>query len=1175
MQCCCFVLCGAIATDNRSDQRQVPTVVDLTLDSDFESDDGGNRAAVTSREAASHSKSRGRPKKYATVVEANQAKKQSDRERYRRKTTGEPSNTPTWIAYEPRLAGELAHPDRATRLPWPSAAPTPAMGDSVSLPGSTPRVDPTPPTSTNDTRTPTNTTSSSVSNRPVSATTTTSMGRRASASNREVQTRPTTTTGLSGSKDGERSAKRRKMSTASGKTSAQHGSQAQGPEHTSAQQSNKHGNTASTPARATPATTASTSLRGKLSNRNGAPSVHFMNAALKPSASSIPLLDNVPTQAARPLFIGRMPHENAATGLLSPGLTTPESVSAIMIDLDPLESGETEVAQPPPFTVSGSKKQGATRRSTSRDNAEPAGKFTTTTSPLAVPAQPTPRHSSLRESAPAVEIIEHDDGDSMVAHLPVRHSTSRRLQQSPKPSQSHTPASPPLSIPVDSPKNTNAESATEKADHLLIFLKEVKRLKWTEITEEFLKDIPGRNYTQLQSRYSSALNKRDRTQDPPTLNLPPRFAAEATIDWATVHANTAGPRARKDVVDLGNAGSTRNTHVGRSRVVPRAVQQVWGDGDSSGADLALPRQRARRAAPVSYTWPQLRTVRDSFEELLDAEEPIAGSRTSFGARSRSESPSDETLVTPSRVSTVRSRPLDLPFESQDAKMGLAVQSSLRNGQQDRIPYLSSLQRLAMQHEPELWMWNQSSIQDWQGAILHVDFSPAELQMVEDAVAKSVPSGQQTRHSTYRRHLRAVLKDLAEPKLRKLAHETSRHLRSRDAQSIVSFLEDAAAGKVSDVPRIQRLASTKPSSTTNSTQNLSISSTVRQREFGLRARKGWQTASAPLTYQFKNQLVDTLGPKSTWTGASSDIHTVAWSPDGECFAAGAVAVTDADSMQYNRPNVLMYGDITNGNIHELGKHCIDRPKTEAGANSTHAMYVSQDPKLYTTVTSVAFSPSGRFMYSAGYDHSVCIWDVSAGSQQPHMVRELQHKAPVDILAVNQNFDGVIATATKRTTDKSIKLIKFVEDAVDDEPWQHTKANFASAKAMSRPDLNMSANALKFDPTGRLLLAGFGANMREDSGLDTSGDICLWDVESETALQVYGSSRNVFDVTFNATPRHRGLFAVGCVANGNVNRGTRSVVRFYSPKDTKGESDYRFKCPLELECKAFDMNDVVWW
>ena len=331
-------------------------------------------------------------------------------------------------------------------------------------------------------------------------------------------------------------------------------------------------------------------------------------------------------------------------------------------------------------------------------------------------------------------------------------------------------------------------------------------------------------------------------------------------------------------------------------------------------------------------------------------------------------------------------------------------------------------------------------------------------------------------------------------------------------------------------------------------------------------------SNPLSYQTKNMMMDTLGSTWSWTGASSDIHTVAWSPNGEYFAAGAVAVTDQDSMQYNRPNNLLYGNVTHGVIHELGEHNIKRPKTEKGANSTNAMFETQDPKLYTTVSSVAFSHDGNLMYSAGYDQHVCIWEINQGSSQPTLGRDLVHKAEVDMMAVSQTQYGTVATAAKRNSDNSVKLITFDEDSIGDDSFRPKIHNYNSRKAVNKPGLNILPTALKFEPTyGRLLLAGFGANVRQDNGLDTTGDLCVWDIETQTDLAVHGSSRNVFDVTFNPYQRHQPFFAIGCVANGNVNRGTRSVIRLYSGF----HEPIRYSRQVELECPALDMNDVVWW
>ncbi|KAH6642781.1 Rik1-associated factor 1 [Boeremia exigua] len=963
-------------------------------------------------------------------------------------------------------------------------------------------------------------------------------GRIAPTSNGHANTQHTKQRTYDRLKEVEHDLKRRKLSAATPQRGE--GPRTQLLAHGTKKQDVRRGASTATPARSTPKTFHNSNLGVKLSTMKGVPSVHYMNSALKPLGTFA--YDHIPAPAARPFLMSNTPQNDTVTGVPSPSPSSRamprKSVIPIFVDSDTEDDMIEHVQQPLPCVKE---------------------------STAAVPVRQLP----LSFRPPRVAGSDDESGgDSVISDIPQRRPVSQQV------STRETSIQPTSSRPTPTPapdldhRPPQVASATERFDHLLIFLKEVKKLKWTDITKEFTKDIPGRTYSQLQSRYSTTINKRDRTQDPPTLSLPPRFAAEATINWKSVHANTEGPRVRNEVTNLSASRGPRDITADRAR----PVQQIRDD--DSGTDSGRQRQRTRRAPPVNYKLPKLKPVGNGFEE--DVKENVSRSHSpSMAASTRSASPTDRTVVTPGAGLATFFRPLRVDIH-ENARLGLSVQKGLRNGRPKSMPYLSSAQRSAMRNDSQEHIWVQQSTQDWQGTVLHVDFSSAELEIVEKIVADLIrPSGRQIRHNTYQRHLRAALRNASSPKLQMLAYEIGRHLRARDSQSIAAFLEDAATGMVSDKPRVQRLALIRKSTRLSSIQdNPSVSSIVRSRELGLRAKRGWQTASTPLTYRLKNQLIDTMGPESTWTGASSDIHTVAWSPNGQYFAAGAVAVTDSDSMQYNRPNVLMYGDTVNGHIHELGEHCEARPRTEAGANSTHAMYVSQDPKLYTTVSSVAFSPSGDLMYSAGYDKTVCIWSVTGGSRQPQMARQLQHCAPVDVLAVNPRFDGIFATATRGTVENSIKLVFFDEDTVHEESWEHDVTDFASAKALSRPDLNMSATALKFDPTGTLLLAGFGANMREDNHMHTSGDICLWDVNTQAALVVHGSSRNVFDVTFNPTPRYQGLFAVGCVANGHVNRGTRSVVRFYSRSVQVSKDDVKFTCPLELECKAFDMNDIVW-
>lgn len=716
------------------------------------------------------------------------------------------------------------------------------------------------------------------------------------------------------------------------------------------------------------------------------------------------------------------------------------------------------------------------------------------------------------------------------------------------------------------PKSTNQFS--EEEEHLLIFLKEVKRLKWKNITSEFQKYYPSREYTILQSRYSTSINKRNRDEDPTTLKLPAEWAGEATIDWPAVRADMSKPSRSAETGSLGRgAGQVSNRPSSTSSTSkPRMIRQLTDNDYSSGGEIGMHVGRPRRAPPVNYDVRRRnRRLADDMNEM-DLDDGNIEEPSVIDTSARSDSPSHIQPEVPAKAHVVINPPLELTHEAHDAAIALRC----RDPKGEKLPYLAVAERLSLQDAPSSWEWNQLASRNWQGMLVHVDFSPVEAARVERALVKDQKRTQKTRHSTQRRQLRSILRSMTGPQLSRLANDLQRCLPAREKISIIAFLHDAKAGILPESPHILRLSAARPQKSMATNSNESTSSILRHRELGVQSRRGWRAASRALAYPVKNKIVDTLGPSSYWTGASSDIHTLAWSPRGEHFAAGAVAVIDQDSMQYNRPNNLLFGSLIKDEIHELAEHRIARPKTESGANSSHAMLASQDPKLYTTITSVAFSPSGRLMYSAGYDNSLCIWDLLwSESSQPELATKLRHKAPVEMMVVNQQHDGVLATADKKA-ERPIKVIQVEEEDLITQYEKPEMTSLQSEKAASRPDLNILPQALRFEPrTGRYLLAGFGANVRDDSGFDTSGDLCMWDLETKSQLSIVGANRNVFDVAFNPNQRSMPLFAAGCVAGSNVNRGMRSVIRLYDQHTMD-----RYSCPLEIECRALDMNDLLW-
>ena len=921
-------------------------------------------------------------------------------------------------------------------------------------------------------------------------------------------------------------------------------------------------------------------VSGQSSNYK-APSVLYMNQALKNMGAATFSANNMPVSTRRALELGRMSetieagamdNETSRSGYLSiPTSSLPPPETRVPIKLNPPDKTDAHSPQ-----LAARESRGSTNTSTV---PLPRRMELTSHSSRDDSARPSPNDTQSKSKPIGVlrngELILKDNNHSFVSSVSSQrdhdlkrlNNNTATAQYLPTPiSKAVFEAVPPSSTvePVQRPgRKKFSHQFTQEQDHYLIFLKEVKRYGWKEITARYNADLPHREYHTLQSRYSTALNKRDRSHDPPTLTLPSRFASEAAINWQDVHAQTPGPRTTSELTKLQqNAtfiahSTTSQSHIPKESASRSAFSTKYYDQDhSSGAESAPQRERSRRAHRVDYTWPKHHL------EVLEHDAVLPEFAPS-GTRRKSFSPADNREFVSKGTTSDALRSLDVDFRSSDAVIALSQRPGLRSASTTKLPYLSSGQRTSIRTSRDL---QELSRHQCQGSVLHVDFTPSEVRTVEDMLAKVSRTLPQRRHSTTRRRLRHLLQHITESQVLRLVSEIRCCYPSRDKASILSFLSDAKAGLMTEEPRVQRLAAMRVDSRMLCDQEMSVSAQLRQREAGSRSRRGWQTASKPLTYQLKNKAMDSFGPVTYWTGASSDVHAVAWAASGEHFAAAAVAVDDPDSMQYNRPNNLLFGDTSNGSIVELGEHFKKREKSEQGPNSTEAMFVSQDPNLYTTVSSIAFSKSGDLMYSAGYDQTICVWHTERSRPRPALGLKLRVGAQVDMMAGHPTREGILATAAKTTGSKAIRVFSIDEQDIS----KITTHSYSSSKATSRSDLKILPTALQFEPNaGRLLLAGFGANSK-DNGMDTTGDLCMWEIETQTPLHILGSNKNVFDVDFNRNRSNRPLFAVGSVASGNVNRGTRSLLRLYE----EHESYNKVRCPLEIECRALDMNDVVW-
>lgn len=333
---------------------------------------------------------------------------------------------------------------------------------------------------------------------------------------------------------------------------------------------------------------------------------------------------------------------------------------------------------------------------------------------------------------------------------------------------------------------------------------------------------------------------------------------------------------------------------------------------------------------------------------------------------------------------------------------------------------------------------------------------------------------------------------------------------------------------------------------------STASIIRQREMGTSRRR----ACMPVPEELKERIFDHIGPLKYHKGTSGDVTCLAWSPDGICFAAGSIAISDERSMQYNRPGNLIIG--SGDRLQELPDHHVPRPAITAksNVNGLHAMRESQDPRLFMTVATVQFSPDGRTLYSAGTDAKVRSYTVNGSNTM--CAYEIKHDAPLDLLSVS-NTD-VLATACHQSTDGSIGIYR----------QQDLLYALSPSRSEQQTSRAIYPSALRWGIShhhSNLLLAGFSIDSTDEER-DIAGETCLWNIEAEKRIQL-PVTRNVFDVAWNPRPSSTSTtFAVASTPSNKVSRGTRTVVQCFAPNQGRASR------VLEWECPAFDLNDVIY-
>ncbi|KAJ5722088.1 hypothetical protein N7488_000123 [Penicillium malachiteum] len=288
----------------------------------------------------------------------------------------------------------------------------------------------------------------------------------------------------------------------------------------------------------------------------------------------------------------------------------------------------------------------------------------------------------------------------------------------------------------------------------------------------------------------------------------------------------------------------------------------------------------------------------------------------------------------------------------------------------------------------------------------------------------------------------------------------------------------------------------------------------------------------------------LKPWKSWKGASNDIVALAWSPDSSRFAAGATAQSD----EYNRKNNLLLGDLVESTLHELPDHFTRRTAPSTGT----------DDRLFTSVTDMQWV--GDQLYTASYDNTVKIWDVTAG-KHPSCLRTLKHDSKVVVMAVSKLNPNLIATGTDGFGLWSSK-----------QGRTHSYHKLEIVRASRQKAVDLVPTSLQWGNTAHtsdFLIGGMTEAGQPEYKVPLHGHLQLWVIgESSVSPQkVSPDSQNVFDIKWHPSER-RFVAATAYSQAMKLPYRTKTVVQLYDYVDGSfGVHSQRFPCP------AADINEVT--
>ncbi|KAJ5745562.1 hypothetical protein N7520_010744 [Penicillium odoratum] len=291
------------------------------------------------------------------------------------------------------------------------------------------------------------------------------------------------------------------------------------------------------------------------------------------------------------------------------------------------------------------------------------------------------------------------------------------------------------------------------------------------------------------------------------------------------------------------------------------------------------------------------------------------------------------------------------------------------------------------------------------------------------------------------------------------------------------------------------------------------------------------------------MTSDIRPWKSWKGASNDVVALAWSSDSTRFAAGATAQPD----EYNRKCNLLLGDLVDSVLYELPDHRIPRPSSST---------ITED-QLYTSVADMQWA--GDRLYTASYDNTVKIWDVSL-HKHPSCLQTLKHSSKVIVMALSKSVPNLVATGTDK-----FHLWDVQEDQAP------TCVDLPIVRDTRQKILDLAPTTLAWGHTAstkHFLVGGMAQRILNEYKVPHYGHIGLWTIGqgSVTPRKLIPDSQNIFDIKWHPfLPK----FAAASTYSQAMRLPlkTRTVVQVYDCTADSFLVTNRFPCP------AADVNETT--